>query len=220
MTPVVVTDHGVTLVGGGTLGTGDLDQALALAPVLVAADGGADAVVAAGHLPQAVIGDFDSLSDATRRAIPGDRLHEVAEQDSRDFEKCLGRIAARFVLAVGFTGGRVDHTLAGMSAMVQHDRPPVLMLGRTDVILRAPRRIELPLARGTRVSLFPMGPSRGRSIGLRWPIDGLEFAPDRLIGTSNEATGPVTIEMEGPMLLILPRDCLEIALAGVGSAPV
>lgn len=212
---LITTAGGVTLVGGGTVDPADLAEALALAPVLVAADGGADGALAAGHLPDAVIGDFDSLSDAARAAIPAERLHHIAEQDSTDFEKCLTRIAARFVLGVGFSGPRMDHALAALSAMVRVQAPPVILIGEGDVILRAPPLIDLPLAPGTRVSLFPMGPAQGRSSGLRWPIDGIAFAPDGRIGTSNIATGPVRIEMQGPMLLILPRDCLGLVLAAI-----
>ena len=58
----------------------------------------------------------------------------------------------------------------------------------------------------------------GRSQGLRWPIDGLDFAPSGRIGTSNEVTGPVVLVFDGPgMLVITPREALEqvsAALAG------
>jgi thiamine pyrophosphokinase len=70
----------------------------------------------------------------------------------------------------------------------------------------------MPLAAGTRVSLFPMDRVSGRSDGLRWPIDGLEFHPARRIGTSNEATGGlVAIEAHEPgLLVILPRETLSV----------
>jgi thiamine pyrophosphokinase len=52
----------VTLIGGAPVPRADLDAALALAPVLAAADGGADAALANGLVPQAVWGDFDIAS--------------------------------------------------------------------------------------------------------------------------------------------------------------
>lgn len=200
---------GVTLVGGGPFAASDLTLALDLAPGLVAADGGADRVIAAGHLPDAVIGDFDSISDVSRRMIPADRLNHVAEQDSTDFEKCLTRIAAPFVVAVGFSGGRLDHTLAAMNALVRHSGAAVLLLSDQDVTLRCPAHLALDLPFGTRLSLFPMGPVSGRSRGLEWPIDTIDFAPDGLIGTSNRVIGPVELHIDGPMLLILPRECIQ-----------
>ncbi|WP_343069741.1 thiamine diphosphokinase [Paracoccus amoyensis] len=209
-------DHGVTVVGGGLLARSDLRDALNVAPVLVAADGGADHLLEFGLMPDWVIGDLDSLSDSARHVIPAMQIVVVAEQDSTDFEKCLSRISAPFVIAVGFAGLRLDHTLAALSVMVRSGWPPVIMLSSDDLVFLAPSRIDLPLLPGTRVSLYPMGPARGQSRGLVWPIDGLQFAPDGRVGTSNRAEGAVCLEIDGPMLVMLPRDTLGIVLTALG----
>ncbi|WP_371927640.1 hypothetical protein [Paracoccus sp. 08] len=83
--------RGVTVIGGGMVTPADLSVALSVAPLLVAADGGADRALAMGHAPDWVIGDLDSISDPARRSVPAARVLEVAEQDSTDFAKCLGR---------------------------------------------------------------------------------------------------------------------------------
>ena len=206
---------GVTLIGGGAVTAEDLALALRYAPSLVAADGGADAALALGHVPDLAIGDFDSISDAAKRALGPARLTHIAEQDSTDFAKALSRIKAAFVIAVGFSGRRLDHTLAALNVMVRHPRPRCVMLAAEDIVFLAPPELALPLTAGTRLSLFPMGPARGTSTGLRWPIDGISFAPDARIGTSNEATGPVRLVLDGPMMVMLPRDCLDLALAAL-----
>lgn len=206
---------GVTLIGGGAVTAEDLALALRHAPSLVAADGGADAALALGHVPDLAIGDFDSISDAAKRALGPARLTHIAEQDSTDFAKALSRIKAAFVIAVGFSGRRLDHTLAALNVMVRHPRPRCVMLAAEDIVFLAPPELALPLTAGTRLSLFPMGPARGTSTGLRWPIDGISFAPDARIGTSNEATGPVRLVLDGPMMVMLPRDCLDLALAAL-----
>ncbi len=208
---------GVTLIGGGAVTPEDLALALAVAPVLVAADGGADAALALGHLPAMAIGDFDSISDAARAALGPDRLIHIAEQDSTDFAKALRQIRADFVIAAGFSGRRLDHTLAALNVMVRHPQPPCVMLAAEDIVFLAPPALNLPLAPGTRVSLFPMGAASGRSTGLRWPIDGIDFAPDTRVGTSNEAMGPVGLTLTGPMMVMLPRDCLGVALAALAA---
>ena len=195
----------VTLIGGAPLDSDDLSQALALAPVVAAADGGADTALANGLVPQAVWGDFDSISARARAGIPPENLHPVTEQDSTDFEKCLSRIDAPLVIAVGFAGARHDHFLAALSTLSRRIGPPCILIAAEDVITLCPPEIALDLRPGTRLSLFPMGPASGYAQGLKWPIDGLDFAPDARIGTSNAATGPVLLQTEGPMLLILPR---------------
>lgn len=207
--------RGATVIGGGAVGAADLAAALDVAPLLVAADGGADRALALGQVPDWVIGDLDSISDAARDRVAADRLLHLAEQDSTDFAKCLGRIDAPLVLAVGFAGLRLDHTLAALTVMVQPGAPKVVMLAPEDVVLVCPPLLELALAAGTRVSLFPMGPARGDSEGLEWPISGIGFAPGGRVGTSNRALGPVRLRVEGPMLLMLPRDCLGAVLAGL-----
>lgn len=215
MSVILTTGGGITLAGAGTIAPADWAEALALAPVLVAADGGADAALAAGHMPEAVIGDFDSLSPAARAAIPAPRLHHVPEQNSTDFEKCLTRIRARFVLAIGFVG-RLDHTLAALSVMARVAQPPVLLLAQEDVAFLAPPRLDLDLPVGTRFSLWPLGHASGRSTGLHWPIDGIVFQPAGRVGTSNRTTGPVSMTMDGPMLVLLPREALPGVMEGLG----
>ncbi|NSY38375.1 thiamine diphosphokinase [Leisingera sp. ANG59] len=215
-TKIVNVSEPITLVGGGEVVPGALAEALALAPVLVAADGGAAAALAAGHVPRAVIGDFDSLSDAVRAQLPPESLHPVAEQDSTDFDKALRLIAAPAVLAVGFLGARVDHQLAAFSTLVQGHETPCVLVGETEVAFHLTRAVDLPARAGEVVSLFPMQEVTGRSEGLEWPIDGLRMSPMGRIGTSNRATGPVRLVPEGPGLLaIVPRRLLADVLSGI-----
>ncbi|MFI0396246.1 thiamine diphosphokinase [Paracoccus jiaweipingae] len=215
MTPLIRSRQGVTLLGGAPVAADDLTLALDHAPVLVAADGGADRALELGHMPRAVIGDLDSLSERGRSQVAA--IHHIPEQDSTDFEKALSRIQAPFVMAAGFADGRMDHMLAALSVMARRIGPPCVMLMPQEICFLAPARLELPLAPGTRVSLFPMGPVRGTSRGLRWPIDKIEFSPAGRVGTSNQATGGVELALDGPMLVMLPRDCLSLTLAAIRS---
>ncbi|WBU61493.1 thiamine diphosphokinase [Paracoccus albus] len=206
---------GVTLIGGGAVTAQDLAQSLEMAAALVAADGGADAALALGQLPDLAIGDFDSISADARISLGAERLLHVAEQDSTDFAKALSRIKADFVIAIGFAGRRLDHTLAALNVMTRHRAPPCVMLAAEDVAFLSPPHLSLPLEEGTRVSLFPMGQASGTSQGLRWPINHIDFASDGRIGTSNEATGAVQLQIKGDMLVMLPRDCLHLAITAI-----
>jgi len=211
---IVDSPDGVTLVGGGPVQARLLGLALRRAPVLVAADGGADRALAAGHVPVAVIGDFDSLSAEARRRIPPDRQHRIAEQETTDFDKALRSIAAPFVLALGFAGARIDHSLAVFNTLLRHPGRVCIVLGAEDAVFLCPPDLTLRLPVGDRLSLFPMGAVRGTSDGLRWPIDGIALAPDGLIGTSNAVSGPsVRLRVDAARLLvILPRQRLDAVL--------
>ncbi|WP_037281007.1 thiamine diphosphokinase [Rubellimicrobium mesophilum] len=216
---IVQSREPVTLVGGADLTAEDLALSLRLAPILVAADGGADAVLAAGADPVAVIGDMDSLSEEAARAFAG-RLHPVPEQETTDFDKALTRIDAPAVVALGFAGGRLDHELAALHSLVARPDRPCVLLGPTTLAFHAPPELALPLDPGTLVSLFPFAPVGIASEGLLWPTDGLAFAPQTRIGTSNEARGEVRLRPSGPgMLVILPRGVLARAVAALIAAP-
>ncbi|MBO9473294.1 thiamine diphosphokinase [Shimia sp. R10_1] len=210
----------LTLAGAGVLASEDLSAALEIGPTLIAADGGAAHCIAAGHLPDLVIGDMDSLAENIRESISPERLIFVAEQDSTDFDKALRHILAPVVLAVGFTGARVDHELACYNALARHADRRCVIIGESDVVCLLPPKLALPVPAGTRVSLFPMGVVQGRSEGLKWPIDDITFAPDGMVGTSNEATGPVQLEVDAPgMLLILPKAHLGLLISQLLATP-
>ncbi|MEO1239235.1 MAG: thiamine diphosphokinase, partial [Pseudomonadota bacterium] len=215
--PVVRDDHPVVLIGPADVEKDDLERVLQPGRKVVAADGGAARALEFGVTPDAVIGDFDSFAPDTR--IGASKLHRIADQDSTDFEKCLARISAPRVLAFGFLGARIDHGLAVLSALAKTPPGWCVLVSPHDIAVHCPRDIDLDLAPGTRVSLFPMTPVTGRSTGLHWPIEGLAFDPMGQIGTSNHATGPVTLEMAGQgMLLILPPAAFRPLLAALPSA--
>lgn len=220
--PLFHTTRAVTLLGGGAVARGDLDLALAFAPDLVAADGGAGHAVAAGHLPMAVYGDMDSLSAEMRAAIPPERIHVLAEQDSTDFDKALRHIQAPMVIALGFTGDRVDHELAVYHGLAMRADVRCIVLGAHDLVVHAPPRLVLDLPAQTRLSLFPLGDVTGQSAGLVWPIDGLAFHPARKIGTSNMTRGGVVdLRFDAPgMLVIVPRDHLAAVAQAMREASV
>lgn len=213
---VLRDDQPVVLIGPAEAEKADLERVLRPGQKVVAADGGAARALAFGVTPDAVIGDFDSFAPDTR--IAAANLHHVAEQDSTDFEKCLARIDAPRVLAVGFLGARIDHGLAVLSALAQTPPGWCVLISPYDIAVHCPPQIDLNLTPGTRVSLYPMAQVSGRSEGLVWPIEGLSFDPMGQIGTSNQATGPVSLEISGEgMLLILPPDAYAPLMAALAS---
>lgn len=214
---------GATLLGAAPERGGlrsALEAARARAPGLVCADGGADRL-RPGETPDAVVGDLDSLRDrAAWAARLGDRLIHVAEQETTDLEKCLRLVDAPHLIGCGFLGGRLDHELAALHALVAEPRP-FLLLGAEDVALSAGRALDLGLAAGDRISIFPLRRVRaGPGSGLRWKLEGLDFEAGAKIGTSNEATGPVSLRFDRPgAVLILPRARLDAALAALLNRP-
>lgn len=218
--PIVQSTRGVTLAGGGPFSARDLKLALSRAPLPVAADSGADRLLKFGVVPEAVIGDMDSISARARAEIPAQHQHLVAEQATTDFDKALRSIAAPLVLALGFAGARLDHGLAAFSTLVARAERRCILIGPQDLAFAAPPRLELVVTPGEPVSLFPMSEVTGTSEGLEWPIAGITFAPDGMIGTSNRALARrVVLEFDrSGMLVILPRRRLDAAIRALREA--
>ncbi len=207
----------LTLLGGGPTHFSHIKQALKSAPILVAADGGADTALAAGVTPDAVIGDMDSISAAAQDKIADNSLHYIAEQDSTDFAKCLRSIKAPAILALGFAGGQLDHQLAACTTLVNFPDQKVLLLTEEDVCFLCPDCFEIDLPVGTRFSLYPMGTVTGQSRGLKYALDGLTLSPATRVGTSNEVDGPVSISFDRrEVLVIVPRAHLGDVLHALG----
>ena len=77
----------ITLLGGGSVDRVDLDCVLSFAPILAAADGGANIAFDWDIKPDAVVGDLDSV-DRIRAEILDVPLVFIDDQNSTDLAKC------------------------------------------------------------------------------------------------------------------------------------
>lgn len=206
----------VGLVGGARIERADIAGLLPLVTEIVAADGGADHLLAAGLTPSAVIGDMDSISDRARAAF-ADQMYHIAEQETTDFEKALSRIDAACVLALGFTGGRMDHALAVLNVLARNRARPVVLLDGNDASFMLPDApVALMLPPGARISLMPLADVQVTATGLRWPLTDAALHPTGLVSASNVvADEKVLLQARGPLLVTLPRAHLGAALQAI-----
>ena len=196
--PRLAFDSPVLALGGGSFDADTLRPLLAQYP-LIAADSGGDAARNLGVMPEYIIGDFDSLTDA--RSFPKNRLIRLDAQDSTDLEKTLSCLTTPLCLGFGFLGRRFDHSLAALHALARA-RFPVLLVGRYDAVLFCRGDFRGGLPQNARLSIWPL--SRQHFIGskgLEWALDGLEFEAGKTIGTSNrtianDAQKPVEVAIQ------------------------
>ena len=210
---IVQTSEKVTLVGAGPVKTGTLKDALTLAPYCVAVDGGTELVQKCGIQPSFVIGDMDSASGSDLSRLDPSRVHPIAEQETTDFDKALRNVSSPLIIGVGFTGGRIDHSLANFSTLIKYAESRVILLSKHEIIFHIPRELDLELPVGLRFSVHPMVPVRASSTGLEWPLDPHVFEPGGMLGVSNRVSAAtVHIKPDCPGLLaILPRQALARA---------
>ncbi len=216
MSNLIVHDsEPLTLVGGAVVSQTVLNICLKLAPTIVAADGGANHVWALENRPKAVIGDLDSLSQESRIAF-ADVLHSVTEQDTTDFEKAICRIDAPLILAAGFLGGRLDHTLAVLNVLYRFADKAVICLSEEDVVFLVSERTKLRLNPGQRLAILPLASVEVTTRGLVWDMNRSRLHPTGLVSSSNEVAEPeVDIEASGPVFVTLPLAGLDAAITAV-----
>ena len=215
-TKIVQTSEFVTLVGAGPVNTSNLNEALKIAPTLIAADGGAEMLRKYGNSPEIVIGDMDSASAQTLALLNDQIVHKIVDQDTTDFEKALGAISAPLVLGLGFLGGRVDHQLSAMRAVAQTPEHRCILLGDEDIVFRLPEHLDMPLPSGTRVSIFPFAQARVQAAGLKWPLDDVALSMASFISQSNEVTRDrLEIHAMGQAVIVLPIQALSESVAAL-----
>lgn len=210
---IVSSTSAICLVGGAPVADAVFAVVSPYVAGFVGVDGGADHLLAGGIAPMAVIGDLDSVSTQARAAFAGCLWH-IPEQDTTDFEKALTRVTAPFVIALGFTGGRMDHALSVLNVMARMPDRGVFLVDADDVSYLAPQGDSLlDLPAGTRVSLMPLGDVRASAAGLAWPFTDWALHPVGRNSASNMATGgPVRISTQGPLLVTLPQAYLGAAV--------
>jgi thiamine pyrophosphokinase len=176
---------------------------IALPPeaVVIAADGGARHCLRLGITPQAVIGDFDSLTPqetADLEARGARLLRYPADKDETDLELALDyalRHGAREITLYALLGGRWDMSFANL-LLLAAPRYAGLRLrvcaGETAVrLLRGGETLTLRGQPGETVSLVPLSDLHGLTYrGLKWPLQNADLPFGTPRGVSNLLLGP------------------------------
>lgn len=194
------------IVAGGDYPTSE--QALRVlhnAPYVVCCDGAADRYIATGHVPDAIVGDGDSIS-AYNRTKYATRLHIVAEQETNDQTKAVRFLleqGKRRIAIVGATGRREDHTIGNISLLIEYARAGAQVRSFTDhgVFIPCNGDTTLKCRKGQQVSIFAITAKNLSAEGLLYPI--YDFT-NWWQGTLNECTSEqFTIYAEGEYLLFV-----------------
>ncbi len=183
------------------------------ASFVLCADGGANAARMLGVVPHAVVGDFDSVTDETRRFFEsgGVEFHHDAGQENTDFEKALLFLRERGmnrIAMLGLTGDLLDHTLGNFSILQRHARSIEAVIFdaefRIDLMTRSAVFSSRP---GERISIVPLVSATGVTFsGLAYPMKRGELAFGVMEGTCNRALSArfrVSLR-EGALLVFRP----------------
>lgn len=193
------------ILADGEFPTADIPlQILREAKFLCCCDGAAAKAIAQGFMPDAIVGDGDSLEPEFKIRY-ADIIHMESEQDDNDLTK-----ATRFCLEKGFrriaylgtTGKREDHTIGNIFLLSRY----VQQFGITPEIYTdhgwfsvINGTTELPSFPGQQVSIFNITGKKVEGEGFTWP----PYTYNELWqGTLNEAKSDrILLKTDGIMIV-------------------
>lgn len=210
--PIITTD---TTFDAVILGNGDFpSHAIPLgilrnARHIVCCDGAGMSLTEHGTVPEAIIGDGDSLPQVFKEKYR-DIIHIVNEQEHNDQTKATLFCRAqgyRRIAYVGATGRREDHTLGNISLLMDYlddyGMEPVMVTDHGYFIPCRGRNDFCTFAR-QQISIFNMGYTKISAEGLAWQTYNYRRWWQ---GTLNEAEGSrVTIETDGNYIVFFTHE--------------
>lgn len=182
---------------------------------LIGADGGTRHILALNLVPDAVVGDLDSLEPATVTKLIAQGVdverYPVAK-DQTDLELAIERglrAGANEILLLGALGGRLDQTVANLLILAQRHWPVPLRLAEDNQlaqVLRSGETLALHAAPGSTVSAIPLSAAvTGITYtGLEYPLHDATLTIGSTRGVSNVvASPPATITIREGVLLVV-----------------
>lgn len=192
------------------------------ADVLVCCDGALAALVRhdAGRRPDAVVGDFDSISPSLRRKFSDIAVHDP-DQETNDLTKAMKVVLDKYcgedeaaIHILGASGKREDHTLGNLSLLMEYESMFGLSYRGVSIETVSDWSTAFPVTgscsfccgAGRSVSIFCNDSTvRIHSEGLKWPLDAVVF-DNWWKGTLNRTDKDIvtlTFSHPAPALIIL-----------------
>jgi thiamine pyrophosphokinase len=163
---------------------------LSNASMIICCDGSTDNLLKAGYIPDAIVGDMDSLTEDTANMFR-DRIFYDGNQDTNDLTKAVRWCSERKykdIVIVGAAGKREDHTIGNISLLAEYVKDVnVIMVTDTGLLLPFLTGSRVPSFPGQQVSIFSIDPATEiTSEGLRYPLDRKKLN-NWWVATLNEA---------------------------------
>ena len=168
-------------------------------------------------MPDAVIGDMDSIADSVRQ-LYADRIVTVSEQDDNDLTKALAYLLDHFtnieeITILGATGKREDHTVGNLSLLMEYARtrgidgfssPSVRMISDYSEAFAILDSCTFFVGQGRRISIFsPDNSLRIKSQGLEWPLDKVVWDNWWKATLNRTVADAVTLTFSHPSLALI-----------------
>ena len=154
--------NAVVLANGFPPSRETIQRVLARASLFVCADGGANVARRYGLMPDAIVGDFDSVTAETLAHYRDVAIVRNEDTEHTDAEKAIDWALARGpldeVTLLGASAGRLDHVIGHIALLTRYrDRTRVVLEDDTARAWLGTGAISIDEPAGTVVSFFAVG---------------------------------------------------------------
>lgn len=177
---------------------------------LFCADGGANAALKFGLLPQYIIGDLDSIQKQTLEFYNGKTSTiKLSRQNDTDVEKCLKfAVKKKFKEAIllGGTGDRLDHTFCNLGIVIKYfDKIKIKIIAENSLLTPLSGIHKLKTVSGETISIYGFD-SRTKisSKGLKFPLNKTALPFGYKESTSNIALhDQIELQVTGGIIFVI-----------------
>ena len=211
----------VAIIGDGEFPRGEYPLYLiASADIVICCDGAFETFLQkkddlfGGRMPDAVVGDMDSLSEELQEKYSG-IVKRISEQDDNDQTKAVLYVAETYpevqeIHILGAGGKREDHTIGNLSLLMEYARDARLSSLQIDMVsdyttsFAVTDTCSLAVGEGREVSLFsPDNSLVLRSHGLEYPTDDVVWDNWWKATLNRAQTDVIGLEFSHPSLLLV-----------------
>ena len=202
----------VLVAGAPLIWTAGLAAIAAAGEPLLAADSGADHLARLGLRAEAVIGDLDSLSAATRSWLGEEAMVPRPDQERTDLDKSLSyafeELGLERLTVLAATGGRVDHELANLGLLARFGMGDDLRFeSELETLIAVRGELVLAAEPGETWSFWTFEPAvRVSTEGVKWPVENVSLHLCARPSVCNLAVADrVRVRAEGGSVLVMRR---------------
>ncbi|MCJ7447453.1 MAG: thiamine diphosphokinase [Bacteroidales bacterium] len=173
---------------------------------IICCDGSAENLLKTGIIPEAIVGDMDSLKKGIAKRF-SDRIYRDKSQETNDLTKAVKWCVMRGfkeIIILGATGKREDHTVGNISLLAEYVKDAdVVMVTDTGIIRPFRESCKVSSYPGQQVSIFSIDPANEiTSKGLKFPLKNRKIE-NWWVATLNEAVGKsFSLEFKGGPVIV------------------
>lgn len=160
---------------------------------LICADGGANSALKMNLIPDAIIGDLDSISSqALKKYRSKTKIIKLKRQNDTDVEKCLKYVIDKNfdeTILTGVTGNRLDHTFCNLGIVIKFlDKIKISLVAEDSFLKLYKENVELKTFKGETISIYGFDKkTKITSEGLKYELKKASLPFGEKESTSNVA---------------------------------